>query len=127
MPEPLEIRTMELLQSERVIDRTVLRSFDHRSLRALRLLEPAVTTAVLVARTAPVEPAQLAINAGAQIYCPDFEFLDERQVQQLHAAQLRVIPWTVNEPEACSRLTDWGVDGVTTDFPNRLTDWRQKR
>ena len=38
----------------------------------------------------------------------------------IQAAGVRVIPWTVNEREDWLRLLDWGVDGITTDFPDRL-------
>ena len=33
---------------------------------------------------------------------------------------LRVVPWTVNEPKDMDRLLAAGVDGLITDFPNRL-------
>jgi glycerophosphoryl diester phosphodiesterase len=43
-------------------------------------------------------------------------------VQQLHAQEVRVVPWTVNSREDWMRLLDWGVDGITTDFPDQLAD-----
>ena len=41
---------------------------------------------------------------------------------RLHEAGIRVIPWTVNDPADWTRLLDWGVDGLTTDFPDRLAE-----
>jgi glycerophosphoryl diester phosphodiesterase len=78
--------------------------------------------AVLVADTAPASPAFLAADVGAAVYCPSAEFLDHLQVQQLHAQEVRVVPWTVNSREDWMRLLDWGVDGITTDFPDQLAD-----
>jgi glycerophosphoryl diester phosphodiesterase len=121
----LETRILEAIRAAGVVERIIVRSFDHRSIRALRTLEPALTTAVLVAGTAPVDPAQLARSAGAQVYCPDYLFLDQTQLRQLHGAGFRVVPWTVNDPEDWSRLCDWGVDGITTDYPDRLVEWRK--
>jgi len=115
------------LHSAAMMDRAIVRSFDHRSVQAVHSLEPGLITGVVVAGTAPVEPARLTTAAGAQIYCPDFQFLDEEQVQQLHAAGIRVLPWTVNNPADWSRLLDWGVDGMTTDNPDRLTDLLRQR
>jgi glycerophosphoryl diester phosphodiesterase len=103
-----------------MMERTTVRSFDHRCIRLLRKREPRLNGAVLVAGTAPVSPADLATQADAQTYCPDFEFLDGSQVRRLHAAGLRIVPWTVNEPEDWAGLLDWGVDGITTDYPDRL-------
>jgi glycerophosphoryl diester phosphodiesterase len=103
-----------------VVERCVVRSFDHRAVRAARRLEPGLTGAVLIAETAPVAPARLAREADAQVYCPDFRFLDAAQVRQAHAEGVRVVSWTVNEPAEWTQLLDWGVDGITTDFPDRL-------
>ncbi len=105
----------------------MVRSFDHRSVLALRRLEPGLTAAVLVANTAPVRPVELMRAADAQIYCPDVNFLDELQVRQLHEAGVRVQPWTVNDEVSWERLLAWGVDGITTDFPDRLADFLRRR
>jgi len=116
----LERQLVHDLQKTNMVDRAMVRCFDHRSVRLVRTLEPSLTTAVLVAATAAVEPVRLARDAGAQVYCPSYEFLDENQVKQLHTAGIRVLPWTVNDPADWARLLDWGVDGITTDFPDRL-------
>lgn len=116
----LERQVVEDLRKAGMVDRGIVRSFDHRTVRTVHALDPDLTTAVLVDGTAPVEPAQLAVAAGARIYCPLYQFLDEAQVRQLHAAGIRVLPWTVNDPADWSRLLEWGVDGITTDFPDRL-------
>ena len=62
-------------------------------------------------------------QAGAQAYCPELDFLDEWQVRQIHEAGFRVVPWTVNDPEDWQKLLDWEVDGITTDFPDRLAQF----
>jgi glycerophosphoryl diester phosphodiesterase len=123
----MERQLVKDLQGAAKVKRAIVRSFDHRSVGAVHSLEPNLTTAVLVAGTAPLEPARLAEAAGAKLYGPDFQFLDEEQVRQLHAAGIRVVPWTVNEPADISRLLDWGVDGITTDVPDRLAGILRER
>jgi glycerophosphoryl diester phosphodiesterase len=122
---------------ERVIDavRSVgrwqtcrVRSFDHRCVRAVGELEPRIRErAVLVDGTAPVAPQRVAQDANATMYCPDYEFLDEAQVRQCHQAGVAVVPWTVNDPVAWRQLIDWGVDGITTDSPDRLAQLLRER
>jgi glycerophosphoryl diester phosphodiesterase len=116
----LEERVLECIRRHGVVDRTVIRSFDHRSIRAIREREPRLRTAALLANTAPVNPAEVVQRAGASIYCLDVNFLDELQVRQLHASGIAVLPWTVNDPNDWERLLSWGVDGITTDYPDRL-------
>jgi glycerophosphoryl diester phosphodiesterase len=126
-PGRLEEQVVQQIRDANVMDRTVVRSFDHRCVRAVRKLEPRLTTAILVAETAPVEPAQLTRQADAQIYCPDYRFLDLRQVRQLKAEGIRILPWTANKPSHWQPLLDWGVDGITTDYPDRLAAFLRER
>ncbi len=121
-PELLERRTAEAVQAAGVADRTTVRCFDHRCVRRLRALEPRLTGAVLIAHTAPVALRELVLRADARIYCPSHDFVDEDLVREAHAAGIRVLPWTVNEPAQWRRLIDWGVDGLTTDYPDRLAE-----
>ena len=74
-----------------------------------------------------MSPGELARAADAQVYCPGYEFLDAAQVRAAHAAGIRVLPWTVNEPSEWARLVEWGVDGITTDYPDRLAIWLRER
>jgi glycerophosphoryl diester phosphodiesterase len=119
-PGRLEKAVVKTVRAAGVLGRTIVRSFDHRSVRAVWRLEPELTAAVLVEGTAPVDPAALARQADATIYCPDYRFVDAQLVRQAHAGGVQIVPWTVNEPADWDRLIDWGVDGVTTDFPDRL-------
>ncbi len=108
-----------------VVERTRVRSFDHRCVRALRELEPRIAGAVLIAETAPVDPAEIARRAGVDVYCPNYLFLDADQVRQAHVGGGRVLPWTANDATVWERLLAWGVDGITTDYPDRLAAFLQ--
>jgi glycerophosphoryl diester phosphodiesterase len=41
-------------------------------------------------------------------------------VEKIHEAGYKTYVYTVNKPQEASRLIDWGVDGLITDFPDRL-------
>lgn len=60
-----------------------------------------------------------AHDAGTPIASPDHKWLASReQVQQLHKAGFRVVPWTVNDVDRMAELAGWGVDGLITDRPD---------
>jgi len=126
-PGKLEIQLVEILREANVVERTTVRSFDHRCVRAIGRLEPRLTRAVLVAGTAPVDPVAVVHQAEATVYCPDYTFLDAAQVRLLHAANVRVLSWTVNRPEDWTRLLEWGVDWITTDYPDRLAEFLKRQ
>ena len=49
-------------------------------------------------------------------------FTTRAMVDEAHAAGMRIIPWTVNDIATMDRLISFGVDGLITDFPDRLRD-----
>jgi glycerophosphoryl diester phosphodiesterase len=123
----LELSVLEITRNANVVERTTVRSFDHRAVRVIGRLEPRLSRAVLVAGSAPVDPVAVVRQAEATIYCPEYTFLDAAQVRALRAANVRVLPWTVNRSEDWARLLDWGVDGITTDYPNQLVAFLGER
>lgn len=46
--------------------------------------------------------------------------LTPRLIRELHGRGILVHVWTVNEIDDMNRLLDWGVDGILTDYPDRL-------
>ncbi|MFG1819418.1 glycerophosphodiester phosphodiesterase family protein [Kribbella sp. NPDC049174] len=43
-------------------------------------------------------------------------------VKSAHKAGMKVVPWTVDDPATMQSLIDKGVDGIITDYPDRLRD-----
>ena len=46
--------------------------------------------------------------------------MTERFVRESHAKNIRVEPWTVNDPELMRQYIEWGVDGIITDRPDLM-------
>jgi len=44
--------------------------------------------------------------------------VDEAVLKEAHALGLRVVVWTVNEPEAIGKMLALGVDGIISDRPD---------
>jgi glycerophosphoryl diester phosphodiesterase len=123
----LERQVVDVIRAARMLGRVRVRSFDHRTLIAIRQLEPDLPMVGLIDRTIPANPVDLVRQAHAQFYAPNYEFLDEFQVCQCDVGGILVLPWTVNEVTDMERLLDWGVDGITTDYPDRLVEVLRKR
>jgi glycerophosphoryl diester phosphodiesterase len=45
---------------------------------------------------------------------------DAKMIADAHALGLKVIPWTIDDPATMDYFIDLGVDGIITDYPNRL-------
>lgn len=47
-------------------------------------------------------------------------YVTEDMVDAAHERGIRVIPWTVDDPDTMPALMDLGVDGLITDYPDRV-------
>lgn len=63
---------------------------------------------------------RLVVAAGAATWTPNYRNVDAAVMADARAAGVTVIPWTVNDPGDMARLIDLGVDGMITDYPDRL-------
>ena len=54
---------------------------------------------------------------------PGFRFyVDQAMVRSAHTRGLKLIPWTCDDPPTVAALMDLGVDGIITNYPNRIRD-----
>jgi len=134
-----EVRRADLL------DRVTLQSFDWRTLREAKRVAPQMRTscltiesrgmntmaqdpdgrspwhAGLVDRDYASVPALVAA-AGCDAWSAFYRNLTPALVADAHARKVVVLAWTVDEAPDMQRLIDIGVDGIITDYPNRLRE-----
>lgn len=96
-------------------------SFDGRVLRALRQQAPLLATCLLSEDGKPWLASIQELGFVPNSFGPNHETVLAPAVQALRAAHptLRLVPWTVNQPAEMLRLARLGVDGLTTDYPDR--------
>jgi len=71
-------------------------------------------TGIAASYTPPMQALQIPENVGyLNVVSKDF-------VEAAHKLNLKVHVWTINKPEDMQRLLDMGVDGIMTDYPDRL-------
>ena len=120
-----------------------MQSFDWRSLDALRASAPEIATGCLTAGQRWLDNLErgqpggspwlggrdvddhasvpaLVADAGCRIWSPFAGDLEAGDVTTAHGLGLEVIVWTVDDPADMAALIDLGVDGIITDYPDRL-------
>jgi glycerophosphoryl diester phosphodiesterase len=63
---------------------------------------------------------RLVKAAGCAVWSPMFQDLSPAELAEAKSIGLKVIPWTVNERPQMDRLIKAGVDGIISDYPDRL-------
>ena len=124
--------------------RATIQSFDWRTLQIAQKEAPEIVTVYLSSQQGAGDTVQIgkpgaspwlagfdvddyagsvarAVRAaGGTVWSPNYRDITEPLVRDAQALGLKVVPWTVNEEPDLAILLNWKVDGLITDYPDRL-------
>jgi len=103
-----------------IANRTCIQSFSAEVMEALHEQAPNLTNAWLVESEGTVKDQLARLSYKPDIYSPNWQLLSAEDVHELQSQGIRVIPWTVNDTLDLYNVMQMGVDGIITDFPDRL-------
>ncbi len=134
-PSPEEFVAMidKAVKKRNLESRVILQSFDFRTLRAMKALDPQIRLSALFGKaqydgfmgiTDPDKSfAHIAKITGADILSPDASLVTLEEVKTAHDLGLQVAPYTANTEAEWKRLEDAHVDAIITDDPAGLLAW----
>jgi glycerophosphoryl diester phosphodiesterase len=124
-------------------ERVIVQSFEWRTLVEVKRVAPEIATSCLTMETESVDTVRaeadgasrwhaglraadhggsligLVRAAGCSIWSPLWRNLTPELLAEAHDAGLKVIPWTVNDPDMIATFAALDVDGIITDYPER--------
>ena len=104
----------------KIQDISSIQSFDPRALRYLHKKDKELVLVYLVEKVEDVKQQIDLLGFTPAIYSPYFEKVTSATVDQCHKMGMKIIPWTVNDTEQMKKLVQLGVDGIITDYPDRI-------
>ena len=121
-PEPeIFVRCVsDVLKKYPIHTRVNLQSFDLQILKEIKKQDASVQIALLVEDESSLEENLKKLGFVPQTYSPDYVLVYEALIKKVHQLNMKLIPWTVNEPSAIKRLLSWGVEGIISDYPDRV-------
>ena len=143
-PAALADTVIKLIRAEEMTERVTIQSFDWRTLKAVQRIAPEIPTVCLTAerdwlnnlqrRQPGASPwlagldldnhggsaPRLVHAAGCQVWSPFYRDLVTTDLPEAQELGLPVVIWTVNDEAEMGRLIDLGIDGIITDYPDRL-------
>lgn len=108
-----------IIEKEWKYSQFIVSSFEWDTLEKVRSLNPKISISVLT-ETNIEDALAFAKKIKAQAINPDFQLLSKDNVSAMQQAGFQVFPWTVNEKEDIKRIQSYKVDGIISDFPDRL-------
>ena len=97
----------------------LISSFNWDALRAFRNLNDSIPVAVLTEED-PGEAIAIAKELRAEAINPHYKSLNKDNVSRIKDAGFKIYTWTVNTPEDIAYMKELGVDGIITNYPERV-------
>jgi glycerophosphoryl diester phosphodiesterase len=101
------------------VARVVVISFDSTILAGLRKIEPTLMTGVLYDGQL-ADPLKTAVDVGGRQLVVRGDLITPAMIVEARKRDLQVVCWTVNHPAHIRLLIAAGVDGIMSDYPDRL-------
>jgi glycerophosphoryl diester phosphodiesterase len=123
-PEASEFAQLvvEVVNSLGIADRTFIQSFDIQSLIETKKQTDNIRLVYLIENEKPIHENIDALGFTPDVYSPYFKLIDQEVVDYCKKKNMQLIPWTVNEVDDMKQQIAIGVDGIITDYPDRLMD-----
>ena len=132
---PIDKPLCGLIRKHNMQDKVVIASFHDKAMQMFRQTCPEVATSasrgevtkfVLLSKvflSGLVAPQYQSIQPP---YDPkesmNIPIMTKRFIREVHAKNLKVEPWTVDDPELMKQYIQWGADGIMTDRPDLMID-----
>lgn len=123
-PEPKEFSDLVFREIDGKVDwsRVTIQSFDFRILQYFKETYPTIRLSQLIENEKSWQENVESLGFKPDIYSCYYELLTQEIINELHTENILVIPWTINEIPEMEKLIDWGVDGIITDYPDRIKE-----
>jgi len=100
-------------------DRFLVSSFDWNALQQVAFLNDKIPLGVLTETDLDLALAFAKFIQAKSIH-PHFHLLTKENTAQMQEKGLQIFPWTINEYKDIQKIKTFNVNGIITDFPNRI-------
>jgi glycerophosphoryl diester phosphodiesterase len=121
----IELKLLFILSHYDFMDRTTVSSFVYRSLSRIRELAPDARIGVIYAKSVKEDPFIAAAELGAESVHVHKEAANTSFVHRAWEQGLDVFVWTINDAREIEGFAAIGVQGIISDYPERL--WIRRR
>jgi len=115
----LELIEKYVLEKKWKYNQFLVSSFDWNALQQVAFSNPEISIGVLTETDLNLALAFAKAIQAKSIH-PYFHLLTQENTASMQAEGFQIFPWTVNEIEDIERIKKFDVDGIISDFPDRL-------
>lgn len=109
-----------LLSDYKLQDRAVIQCFDKETLQYLHKNKTSFPLVLLIENQRGFDTNIEELGFKPDVFSPYHLLVDEGLVSKCRAAKIQLIPWTVNDRKDIIEMLNYGVDGIISDYPDRV-------
>lgn len=98
----------------------VISSFRWDELKTMRMIDLEMPIAILCGKESFEEAISIGKEINAVAINPNYKRLTVQNVGLMKKEGFKIYPWTVNEPEDIAKMKSFMVDGIITNYPERI-------
>ncbi|MCK8480105.1 glycerophosphodiester phosphodiesterase [Flavihalobacter algicola] len=111
---------LDVIQKKNVVNQSTIQSFDVRALEATKVKNEAIQIALLVDENESIAAKLEQLTFKPEIISPYYKLLTQETVSKYQNLGYKIIPWTINTVGDINLMIDLNVDGIISDFPNKV-------
>jgi len=115
-------KCVDLLLSKNLGNRLIVQTFDTRALEYIHENWPNVILSYLTEDETDIETILGQISFKPEWWSPNHEVVTLENVAYCHARGIKVVPWTVDDPDEIRRMVSCDVDAIISNYPDRLLE-----
>lgn len=112
---------------KKIQSRTIIQSFDVRTLQYLNKINPKIKTALLVENNLQAKDNLSLLGFTPTIYSPNYKLINKELKQFCVEKNMQLIAWTVNDTIETKRLIELQVNGIISDNPKMIIDYLKQK
>lgn len=122
LPDEFVDLLMKVIIDKKIEDKVIIQSFDFRTLQIIHQKYPGIKTAALIEEGifTPAEKQIEKLGFIPTIYSPHYLLVSRAMIKYCKENNIKLIPWTVNDINTATQLINMGVDGIISDYPDRM-------
>lgn len=114
-------RLLELINHYRMKENVILSSFDLKTIKILSEKSLDIPLGIIFDRMEWDYLLKSAKKINCSFIVPDKRITTEREIEKAHRIGLSVYPYVINEKEEIQKFIKYGVDGIITNNPERVS------
>lgn len=115
-------KCVDLLLSKNLGNRLIVQTFDTRALEYIHENWPNVILSYLTEDETDIETILSQITFKPEWWSPNHEVVTPENVAYCHKRGIKVVPWTVDDPDEIRRMVSCDVDAIISNYPDRLLE-----